>query len=279
MSRYKTPLRYPGGKQKLAPFVLEILGQNGLLGGHYAEPFAGGAGVAIELLLSNQVSHIHLNDSYYGIYAFWRAVLTKNTDFCRRVASASLNVGEWKRQRDILWNPKAHSQFDVGFSLFYLNRCNRSGIPTGGVIGGLLQEGKWKIDARFPRKELVKRIEAIGAVKSKITIKNVDAEEFITKYVPILPRKTLVYCDPPYFLKADRLYKNHYRSKDHIHLSAIIQKRLKRPWLVSYDGAPEILEMYSERKSFIYLLQYNAARAYRGKEVFIFYYKLTIPRR
>lgn len=170
MSRHKTPLRYPGGKQKLAPFLLEVLAANRLVNGHYAEPYAGGAGVAVELLIAGKVSHIHLNDSSRAIYAFWHSVLNHTQEFSRRIASASLTVAEWRRQKEILSRPSEFDDLDLGFSLFFLNRCNRSGIPSG-VIGGLNQTGKWKMDARFPRNELITRIEAIAAKKKAITLK------------------------------------------------------------------------------------------------------------
>ena len=192
MNRYNTPLRYPGGKQRLAPFVAEVLRSNKLLGGHYAEPYAGGAGVAIQLLLYNQVEHIYLNDSSPAIYAFWRSIQRNADEFCRRIASASLTVDEWRRQRHILKHTKDFSQIDVGFSLFYLNRCNRSGIPNGGVIGGLNQQGRWKMDARFPRNELIRRVEAVAKNRERITVTKLDAEVFIRQYVPTLPRKALV---------------------------------------------------------------------------------------
>jgi DNA adenine methylase len=208
--RNNTPLRYPGGKQKLAPFISEVMIANHLDGGDYAEPYAGGAGVAIELLLSGRSSHIHLNDACVPLYAFWRSVLDKTEEFCRRISRASLTIEEWKRQREVLRSARKVSQLDLGFSFFYLNRCNRSGIVSGGVIGGLKQTGEWKINARFSRKELIRRVELIGSKRSSITVKNMDAERFILEYVPKLPRNTLVYCDPPYFDKADRLYLNHY---------------------------------------------------------------------
>ena len=231
----------------------------------------------MELLLSGKVTRVHLNDASLAIYAFWRSILTKTDDFCRRISGASLTIEEWRRQRQILSHPARFSQLDLGFSLFYLNRCNRSGIPSGGVIGGISQEGRWKIDARFPRNELIRRVEAIAELRARIALRNLDAEIFIRDYVPKLPRKTLVYCDPPYYHRANRLYLNQYKPDDHARVAAIIQKHLRRPWLVSYDNAPEIGACYSERRSLLYTLQYSAATAYKGTEVFFFSDGLKIP--
>jgi DNA adenine methylase len=278
LTRYKTPLRYPGGKQKLAPFVAEVMIENNLQGGHYVEPYAGGAGVAIELLLNGIASHIHLNDSCSAVYSFWKSAINETEEFCRRISRASLNVREWRKQQEILRNREQYSELEVGFSTFYLNRVNRSGILSGGLIGGIAQAGEWLMDARFSRTELIRRIENIVRYKKYIHLRNWDAERFITTYLPKLPNESLVYCDPPYFEKADRLYLNHYQPEDHQRIAKIIQK-IKLPWIVSYDAAPSILKYYSRRRGFIYGLQYNAQKAYIGTEAFFFSDRLKINSR
>jgi DNA adenine methylase len=278
MSRYKTPLRYPGGKQRLAPFIREVMAGNGLLGGNYIEPYAGGAGVAMELLLGGDVSTIHLNDASPAIHAFWWSILEETEEFCRRIAAASLTVDEWRRQKAILAATDGVGMVDLGFSLFFLNRCNRSGIPSGGVIGGLDQSGPWKIDARFSRVDLIARVEAIAFHRKKIRVTNLDAEDFIRRELPRMPAKSLVYLDPPYFNKAERLYLNHYTPDDHARLARVIQREIRIPWVVSYDNAPEILQHYATRQFFLYDLQYNAAKTYKGREAFFFSDKVRIPR-
>lgn len=277
MGIFKTPLRYPGGKQRLWAFLDEVLTNNNLTGGDYAEPFAGGAGIAMELLLRNRVSKIHLNDSCNGVYSFWYSILHETERFCRKISRASLSVDEWRKQREVFRHRENADRFDLGYAMFYLNRCNRSGIVTGGVIGGLDQTGPWKIDARFSRNDLIGRIEAIAAQRNSIRIRNWDAERFLMKYIPRLPAKSLVYCDPPYFRKADRLYPNYYGPNDHERLAKVIQSAVKRPWLVSYDSCDEIIAHYTCRKRFSYMLQYNAAKAYKGSELFIFSDKAAIP--
>lgn len=277
MSKHRTPLRYPGGKQRLAPFFLELLVENSLVGGHYVEPYAGGAGVAMELLLSNKIGHIHLNDSALPIYLFWKSVLHRSEELCRRIYNASLTVDEWKKRKTIVQDPLGQDELDVGFSVLYLNRCNRSGVISGGLIGGLEQKGTWKMDARFPRNELIRRIEVIASRKEAISLQNWDAEKFMLEYIPMLPENTLVYCDPPYFEKCGRLYMNHYKKDDHFRLAKVIQDKLVRKWVVSYDGVPDVLDAYSNRRTFLYDLQYNASRVYKGKEVFIFSDNIKIP--
>lgn len=278
MAKNRTPLRYPGGKQKLTPFVLEVIRANGLEGGEYAEPYAGGAGVAMELLVDGHVGKVHLNDSSYHIYSFWRSVLTHTEKFCSQISRSLLNMEEWIAHREVFRNPTEHSEFDVGFATFYLNRTNRSGVLTGGVIGGLDQSGNWKMDARFQRNDLIQRIELIGSLADSVNIYNLDAEAFFSEHLAQMPSESLIYCDPPYFVKGSRLYANYYGEKDHARIAKTIQGLENANWIVSYDGVEEILSYYADRRKFLYELQYNAARAYKGNEVFIFSDGLVIPR-
>ena len=277
MPRYRTPLRYPGGKQRLAAFVAEVLEHNDAIGWNYVEPYAGGAGVAMELLLNRKVGHVYLNDSSLHIYAFWKAVLSDPETFCRRISRASMTLESWQSHREVVRHPEQHDLSDLGFSTFFLNRCNRSGILTAGVIGGLAQRGQWRIDARFPRNELIKRVEVIAAHRRHITVSNLDAELFMEQRVNALAPETLVYCDPPYFGRAGRLYLNTYLPDDHTRLARVIQGKLHRPWLVSYDSHPTIISLYRKRRKFRYSLQYSAVRTYAGSEVFVFSDSLLIP--
>src|ERR1035438_7770749 len=144
-----TPLRYPGGKAKLASYVKSLMKENRLLDGEYVEPYAGGAAIALELLFHEYVSRIHINDISKPVYAFWRSILRRTDDFCRRVRNTSLTVAAWDKQKYALQNPRDHDDLDLGFAMFFLNRTNRSGILNGGIIGGRDQTGPWKIDARY----------------------------------------------------------------------------------------------------------------------------------
>ena len=253
--------------------------ENGLIGAAYAEPYAGGAGVAIELLLAGEVEAIYLNDVNVAISSFWRSVINQTEALCHRISRATLSVEEWRRQRSVYTAPKQHSQIEVAFSALYLNRCNRSGIFSGGLIGGLAQDGDWRMDARFPRNDLINRIEAIAVRRRQVKVFNLDAEAFILDHVNNIPGEALVYCDPPYFNKADRLYTNFYKPHDHARIADLIQERLIKTWLVSYDNAPQIAASYRARRSFVYDLQYNAASAYVGREVFFFSDGLILPSR
>ncbi|MPS73292.1 MAG: DNA adenine methylase [Chryseobacterium sp.] len=276
MGQSKTPLRYPGGKQRLTPFVLEILNINNI-DGHYCEPYAGGAGVALELLLSKKVSHVHLNDSDPGIYAFWYSVLNHAEELCRMIATASMTVEEWRFRQRIVKEGDLTNILELGFSVFYLNRCNRSGVLSAGLIGGLDQTGNYKMDARFNRNDLIRRIETITLFKNNIFLTNLDAEDYIVDYIPYVSDNLLIYLDPPYYEKGSQLYLNAYKKSDHARIAETIQTQLNHKWILSYDGVPDIVDLYSDRRHFLYDLQYTAATVYKGREVFIFSDEIQIP--
>jgi len=276
--RYSTPLRYPGGKSKLANFIKLIIRENALLDGHYAEPYAGGAGVAFSLLFAEYVSQIHINDIDKSLHAFWHSVLNETESLCDLIRKTRVTIREWHRQRAIQEDLGEHSMLEVGFSTFFLNRTNRSGIITGGVIGGQKQNGKWKLGARFNKKNLIDRIRKISRYRDRINLYRLDASEFITNVLPTIDQKAFVYLDPPYFSKGKGLYENSYEHEDHVRISDLIRNRLKKKWLVSYDFTPEICRLYEDFTQITYGIHYSAADRYRGSEVIIYPNDLKVPR-
>ncbi|MFZ2301777.1 MAG: DNA adenine methylase [Gallionella sp.] len=278
MSAFYTPLRYPGGKGKFAGYVKELFVVNKLLDGHYVEPFAGGAGIAIELLLQDYIEHAHINDLDRSIYAFWHSVLMETEALCDLIEHTPVNIEEWFRQRIIQQSIEAIGLLELGFSTFFLNRCNRSGIIKGGVIGGKNQDGKWKLDARFNKPDLLYRIKQIARFKSRISLHNNNAEDFLKIVIPDTPKNTLVYLDPPYYVKGKGLYTNHFVHNDHVRLAEQVSEGVAGTrWVVSYDNVPQIGLMYSNFRSLVYQLSYSAAERYQGSEIMFFSNELVIP--
>ena len=274
---FVTPLRYPGGKRKLFPFFRDLIKHNGLFGAHYVEPFAGGAGLALSLLISGYVEMIHLNDLDVAIYAFWKTVLEEPEELCKRINATPLNISTWKKQRKIIEHPEQYSEIDIAFAALFLNRTNRSGILRGGVIGGLKQAGKWKMDARFNKEELIRRIRRIATYRDHIRIYNQEAVQFlqaISRQVPT-SKKCLIYADPPYYAKGHTLYYNHYRAEDHQRLAQTM-KSLPCPWIVSYDDVDNVYKLYQGIPYLRYQLHYTAQTRRRSGEV-MFLHGLELP--
>jgi len=272
------PLRYPGGKAKLANFAHSMIVTNRLSDGHYVEPYAGGASIGLSLLINEYVSHVHLNDLDRSIFAFWHSVLNDTDALCRRIKNATLSTTAWRRQRALQADPNKTSLPKLGFSTLYLNRTNRSGIiNSAGIIGGTSQDGKWKLDARFYRDTLIRRIQTIAAYRDRIRLSNLDAATFLKRLIPQLPPKTLLYLDPPYYVKGKRrLYASYYDHADHSHIAALLAK-CKLPWIVSYDNVNEIRRLYSGFRHLKYRLAYTAQQRYEGSEIIFFSHNLVLP--
>jgi DNA adenine methylase len=275
MARFKSPLRYPGGKSLLASAISAIIADNGYSDACYAEPFAGGAGAALDLLFSERVWKIFLNDADYHIYAFWQSILNKTEQFCKKIKVVPLTIAQWKKQKKVFDDPHCYSLFDVGFASFYLNRTNRSGILDGGPIGGFEQNGKWKIDARFNRMGLIDRIMKIACYKERISISNLEARLFLTR-LNNSTEDIFIYLDPPYYKPGPELYLNYYTPDDHKLLAKYIQGDLRHPWIITYDNTKEIVELYKTQKSLAFELAYSANSHKKGRELLFFCPKLKI---
>lgn len=271
---YPSPLRYPGGKGKLANFIKLVMIENDLVGSEYVEPYAGGASVALSLLFEDYASHIHINDLNRGIHAFWKSVLDSPRELCSRIESADVSVEEWEQQRDIQRRASSGG-LDLAFSTFFLNRTNRSGIIQGGIIGGREQTGKWKIDARWKVEDLVARIQKISRFRSRITVTGLDASEFLASKLGNI-KNPFVYLDPPYYGKGRGLYESFYVHEDHARIALEVQG-LRVPWIVSYDAVPAIVDLYEQVDCIRYGLRYTARERVEGSEVMFFSPGLLAP--
>ena len=278
--RFASPLRYPGGKAALAPFLGETIALNDLSGCAYYEPFAGGAGAALQLLRNGVVSEVYINDTDPCVVAFWRSVLEAPERFADAIMLARLDVDEWRRQRDIYQNKDASKQFDLGFATFYLNRCNRSGVLFGAApIGGYEQTGKWKLGARFYRDSLAARVIELGQRAEQIHISDMDARRFLAENLPRGRQRShiFVYLDPPYWDKGSRLYLNAYLPKDHRALARYMQGQKTLKWIVSYDNTPSVRDMYAWATIRRLSLRYHLQEARNAQELLITPHHLQLP--
>lgn len=278
--RFASPLRYPGGKACLAGFLADVIEMNNLRECAYYEPYAGGAGAALSLLRDGVVSEIFINDADERINAFWVSALDESERFVNQVLTTPLTMKEWYRQRDVCANPGGHNRFDVGFAAFFMNRCNRSGVLTGaGPIGGLEQKGEWKLGVRFSREPLAERILKLALVRDKIHITHLDAIVFLKTALPLgrNRRKVLVYLDPPYVHKGQRLYLNSYETKDHAQLAHYIKGQRILPWIMSYDDTDVVRELYCDQQLTSLPIRYSLQTKRSAKELIIAPHRVAMP--
>lgn len=273
---YYSPLRYPGGKRKLSNFVIDAVIGNDIIGGTYIEPFAGGASVALALLFGEYVNKIVINDIDRSIFSFWYSVLNYTDELCRRISDTEISLEEWEKQKSHQRNKESADIIDLGFSTFFLNRTNRSGIIKGGIIGGKTQSGRWKMDARFNKIDLIRRIEKVALYKQRIDLYGYDATRLLQEITDDIHDKTLIYFDPPYYDKGSALYVNHFSNDDHLSLANYIQA-LNCKWMLTYDYIHPIISMYNEREKRLLSLNYSAANRELGYEVLAFSDGFIVP--
>lgn len=233
------------------------------------EPFAGGFGIGIALLCNNIVETAVLNDFDAHIYHFWSSVFNYTEDLLKKIVDTPISIEEREKQRSI-YKDSSVDILNDGFATLFLNRVNFSGVLDGGPIGGLSQSGTYKIDCRFNKSEIAKKIEKTALLKSKISIFNCDASELITKQLQGKIATSFFNIDPPYVVKGSQLYTNYFKEDDHRSLEKIISKCLHDvPWIITYDDCDLIRDIYSQYHMLGYTIQHNAGGSVVGKELVI----------
>lgn len=276
MIRFISPLRYPGGKARIAPFAAELLAAQHPRPRRYAEPFAGGAGSALTLLAGEHVDQIHINDLNPGIAAFWRCVFNQTKRLVARIETAEISLDVWHQAREVYLNPRQHNDLDLGFATFFLNRCNRSGILTARPIGGLQQTGQWKIDARFNRSDLAHRVTHLGSYRRRVHLSELDAREFLKTLIPH-SNDVLAYIDPPYLGPGDKLYLDKLSRDDHQALAAQLRHSSLK-WFLTYDADDRVTdELYVNFRCAEFDIKHTAQVNHVGSEYIVFADDLYVP--
>lgn len=261
-----SPLRYPGGKAALAGFFADMIGELGLRDCTYVEPYAGGAGAGVALLREGLVSGLVINDIDPAVHAFWHSVTEDNAAFVDWVKRVPLTIAEWRSQRDV-YQSRTRDPQALGRAFFYLNRTNRSGILRAGVIGGQDQNGAYKIDARFNRETLARRLSEIGDLSESIEVSALDGRSVIDRFAS--DDNAFLYIDPPYVQAGGRLYLNAFDARDHQALAQAVDRIDGAHWLVSYDVSPFISQLYAKHFQASLELNYSARHPGKAAELIV----------
>ena len=267
--RYLSPLRYPGGKARVAPYLTALIRAQAPRPSIYAEPFAGGAGAALRLLVDETVRSVRINDLSPGVAAFWRCVFYHTEQFAGLIEHATVDIEHWHQARHIFQTPSGRDDLQLGFATFFLNRCNRSGILTARPIGGMDQTGKWKIDARFNKRDLAERVRRLGQYRRRVNVTQLDGCEFMED-IQSLGSEVFAYIDPPYIVQGEDLYLDSLSHDDHRRLAEYLRD-CETPWMLTYDVSEKITEeLYAGLRTARFNIAHTAQRQHIGSELVVF---------
>ena len=266
---YVSPLRYPGGKSLLARFVADVLARLPEAQ-HYMEPFGGGAAVALRLLYEGRVSSVTIGDSDPAVAAFWRCAVRHSDELIERVNECQVDIDAWHIQYQTLANPARTDDLDLGFAAFFLNRTNRSGILRARPIGGLQQDGQWRLGCRFNKDDLVQRLRRIAQYAAQIVIFEGEAVDLLARVAEARRQSTFVYVDPPYLTRSSGLYLGEMSFDGHKQIAQILRDGFPY-WMASYDIDDRVKsELYPESSVLTFALRHCASSNHVGTEQIAF---------
>jgi len=276
MPKTTNPLRYPGAKRQLVPYIEDLLKCNNLVGCSFYEPYAGSAAVGLDLLQRGIISKLVIVEKDVLIYSLWKCVFNCFDDLCKRIEDTPISMDTWISLTPLraVNSPYDADLLDLGFAGLFFNRTNFSGIITANPIGGMQQSSAYSIDCRFNKVVLIDLIQKLSRFRSQVEVHWDDALNHMKSEIKNLTKETsFVYFDPPYYEKGKQMYRHYYTNTDHKALAAFVKEKKQFDWLISYDDAPYICGLYSGSgaKYQPFYLDYSVARETRsrGKELLI----------
>jgi len=241
-----SPLRYPGGKRRLAGYIAATIRLNGLRPKLFVEPFAGGASVALQLLNDGLVESIALGEKDPLLAGFWKTVFTDHEWLIEKLRDTEPTLTNWDRFK----NGQHRTDRQRALACIFLNRTSFSGIiaPSAGPLGGRTQQSAYPIGCRYTVELITRRITQAAQLAERVlfvnhgdwrhTVWRVKARRY-------QPNEVLYYFDPPFYYKANDLYRFFFDAANHRKLHDALGA-LGQPWLLSYDAAKPIIEMYRQ---------------------------------
>ncbi len=260
-----TPLRYPSGKTWLLDYVKEFIKFHKLEPKAIVEPYAGSASVSIGLLQGGLVNEAYISEKDPLIVAFWNAVLYQNEELVEFIKSLEVSLETWYSLKKYLHFDSDHkyNTVELAGAFLFFNRTNFSGIIKGGPLGGKQQQSSYKFDCRFNREKIIEKIQGLHDLKGRLHVAEVDGIKFMQRMTSGTNENLLFYVDPPYYGAGRELYRYYFIDEDHQKLSAFL-KRLEHPWLLSYDDADFIRNLYTDSKTFPVYTDYQSGNLRRN---------------
>lgn len=282
MPTMNNPLRYPGAKRSLVDYIDALLEANSLYGCVFFEPYAGSAAVGLELLQREKISSLVLCEKDILLYAFWECVFRHADALCEKICKTDISIATWHelqpyRQMTSVYEAEL---LDLAFAGLFFNRTNFSGILKANPIGGINQTSQYGIDCRFNKTKLIEIIQKLSIYHDCVEVHNNDALMFMhLQERRFLQKNCFAYFDPPYYEKGSQLYRHYYTNQDHVRLAQYVRHVHHLDWIISYDDAPFICNLYGDTgaKYQPMFLDYTCASKIRTKGQELLISNLPLP--
>jgi len=276
MSETSNPLRYPGAKRALVSYIDNLLFDNNLYGCCFFEPYAGSAAVGLSLIKHDSIESLILCEKDILLYAFWESVFAHTDELCKRIHETPITIETWNQLNYCRQITKLNQApiIDLGFAGLFFNRTNFSGILKANPIGGVNQTSIYDISCRFNKEKIVETILSISEYRDRVEVYFDDAIAFMcTQNTRFIRGNCFAYFDPPYYEKGSKIYRHFYTNQGHIDLSRYVSEVRNLDWIISYDDAPFICNLYGETGAQYqpFFLDYSCASRVRtqGQELLI----------
>jgi DNA adenine methylase len=238
--------RYPGGKGKISCHIVRRLDQLLEKNYQYREPFFGGGSIGLQIINNPNIKNIWINDRDIGIAYLWTAVIQHPEELKERILDFKPTVDSFFQFRNELINNHSEDVIDFAFKKLAIQQISYSGlgVKSGGPLGGVKQKSNYKIDCRWSPSYICGKIDFLHRKFKEKTIHRESCTSF--DFVNLIEDETfrsLLYLDPPYYVKGNELYQYGFSEDDHARLSDVL-KKTKHAWLLSYDDCPQIRELY-----------------------------------
>lgn len=278
LPRYLSPLRYPGGKGRMGPYLADLMAsQYGLLEVEiWAEPFAGGLGAGLHVLAADVAEEVWFCETNPALAALWRMIRTDLDDLARRIELTNPTIDLFYASREMVKNAATtggHDDQELAVAALILNRCSRSGIvaPNVGPIGGKDQAGKYTVKSRFDPAKVAARLRALSPYTQRLRQYDCSGIEFLRGLdggVGI-EEEMLAFVDPPYTDVGNDLYGRGMSVAEHRELAWILNTSPMR-WALTYDATPHIwTDWYPNRAVMEYGISHSAHKQHADTEYLI----------
>ncbi len=232
--KHRSPFRYPGGKTWLVPLVRRWLGSCTKPAKHLAEPFAGGAIIALSALFDRLTEKITLIERDVNVGSVWQIIVNGDApELAKRIID--FNCTEANALKVLKNEYLPDDILSRAFATIVRNRVQRGGIMAPGA--SLMRNGEngRGVASRWYPETLRNRLLDLHLLHMSIQFHSGDGIKFIENNAT--NEDISWFIDPPYTVAGRRLYL--HSDIDHEELFEATSK-IEGRFMMTYDNNEQI---------------------------------------